>query len=67
MEISGVVESVYGRTLLIRTEEGRVAVDVSSLSLNLDRLAAPGSTVRVYGVPVELRFKAMGFVDPGRR
>jgi hypothetical protein len=23
--------------------------------------------VRVYGVPVEVRFKAMGFFDPGTR
>jgi hypothetical protein len=67
MEISGVVESLIGRTLVIRSEEGRVAVDVSSLSVNLDRVVAPGSMVRVYGLPVELRFKAMGFVDPGPR
>jgi hypothetical protein len=67
MEISGVVESLSGRTLVIRTDDGRVAVDVSSLSINLDRMVAPGSTVRVYGVPVELRFKAMGFVDAGPR
>ena len=65
MEISGVVESLSGRTLVIRSDEGRVAVDVSSLSVNLDRIVAPGSMVRVYGLPVELRFKAMGVVDPG--
>jgi hypothetical protein len=65
-EITGVVESLVGRTLVLRSPEGRVAVDVSSLSSNLDRVVTPGTTVRVYGVPVEMRFKAMGFVDPGR-
>ena len=65
MEISGVVESLSGRTLVIRSDEGRVAVDVSSLSVNLERIITPGSMVRVYGLPVELRFKAMGVVDPG--
>jgi hypothetical protein len=62
-EITGVVESLVGRTLLLRSTEGRVAVDVSSLSPNLERYLTPGATVRVYGVPVELRFKAMGFFD----
>jgi hypothetical protein len=66
-EITGVVESMSGRTLVLRSEEGRVAVDMSSLSLNLERILRPGATVRVYGVPVEMRFKAMGFVDPGGR
>ena len=62
-EITGVVESLVGRTLLLRSTEGRVAVDVSSLSPSLERYLTPGATVRVYGVPVELRFKAMGFFD----
>jgi len=66
-EISGVVESLVGRTLVLRSDEGRVAVDVSSLSQSLDRMVTPGSTVRVYGVPVEVRFKAMGVFDPGSR
>jgi hypothetical protein len=66
-EITGVVESLVGRTLTLRSEDGRVAVDVSSLSQNLDRMVTPGATVRVYGVPVEMRFKAMGFFDPGTR
>jgi hypothetical protein len=66
-EISGVVESLVGRTLVLRSEEGRIAVDVSSLSQNLERMVTPGSMVRVYGVPVEIRFKAMGFFDPGTR
>jgi hypothetical protein len=46
---------------------GRVTVDVSSLSGNLERLVTPGSKVKFYGVPVELRFKAMGFIDPDAR
>ena len=66
-EISGVVESLVGRTLVLRSDEGRVAVDVSSLSPSLDRMVTPGSMVKVYGVPVEMRFKAMGFFDPGTR
>ena len=66
-EITGVVESMIGRTLVLRTPEGRVAVDVSNLSSNIERIVSPGSTIRVYGVPVEMRFKAMGFVDPGTR
>lgn len=66
-EITGVVESISGRTLVLRAPEGRVAVDMSSLSSNLERIVTPGATVRVYGLPVELRFKAMGFFDPGGR
>src|SRR5205085_1144995 len=66
-EISGVVESLVGRTLILRSDEGRVAVDLSSLSQNLDRTITPGAHVRVYGTPVEIRFKAMGFFDPGTR
>ena len=65
-EITGVVEAVSGRTLVLRSSEGRVAVDMSSLSSNVDRIA-PGSTVRVYGLPIEVRFKAMGFVESGSR
>src|SRR5205823_6130289 len=66
-EISGVGESLVRRTLILRSDEGRVAVDVSSLSPSLERMATPGTMVRVYGVPVEMRFKAMGFFDPGGR
>jgi len=66
-EISGIVESLVGRTLVLRSEEGHVAVDVSSLSPSLERMVTPGTMVRVYGVPVEMRFKAMGFFDPGGR
>src|SRR5205823_998005 len=66
-EISGVVGSLVGRTLILRSDEGRVAVDVSSLSPSLERMVTPGTMVRVYGVPVEMRFKAMGFFDPGGR
>jgi hypothetical protein len=66
-EVTGVVESLAGRTLVLRSDDGRVSVDVSSLSENIDRMVTPGATVKVYGVPVELRFKAMGFFDPGAR
>jgi hypothetical protein len=66
-ELTGEVESLSGRTLILKVDGGRVTVDVSSLSANLERMVAPGSRVKVYGVPVELRFKAMGFIDPDSR
>jgi len=66
-EVTGVVESPIGRTLVLRTPEGQVAVDVSNLSSSIDRIVTLGSTIRVYGVPVEMRFKAMGFLDLGAR
>jgi len=62
-EVTGVVEAINGRTLVLRSSEGRVAVDLSSLSSNAERILTPGTTVRVYGLPVEVRFKAMGFVS----
>lgn len=66
-ELTGEVETLVGRTLVLKVDGGRVIVDVSSLSANLERMVAPGSKVKVYGVPVELRFKAMGFIDPDAR
>jgi hypothetical protein len=66
-ELTGEVEAFSGRTLILKVDGGRVTVDTSSLSANLERLVAPGSRVKVYGVPVELRFKAMGFIDPDAR
>jgi hypothetical protein len=67
MELVGEVEKVVGRTLVLRVNGARVSVDMSSVGGNLERVVAPGSTVKVYGVPVELRFKAMGFIDPDAR
>jgi hypothetical protein len=67
VELGGEVETLVGRTLVLKVDGGRVSVDVSSLSANLGRMVAPGSMVKVYGVPVELRFKAMGFIDPDAR
>jgi hypothetical protein len=66
-ELTGEVEAFVGRTLILKVDGGRVSVDVSSLSSNLERMVAPGSRIKVYGVPVELRFKAMGFIDPDAR
>jgi len=69
-EVSGEIEAFMGRTVVLKVDGGRVTVDVSSLSGNLERMVAPGTKVKFYGVPVELRFKAMGFIDPdvrGRR
>lgn len=65
VKLVGEVEALNGRTLVLKVEGGRVHVDVSSLRANLERTIAPGSTIKVYGVPVELRFRAMGFIDPG--
>jgi len=66
IELVGEVETLVGRVLVLKVDGGRVNVDVSSLRANLGPLA-PGSVVKVYGVPVELRFKAMGFIDPDAR
>jgi hypothetical protein len=66
-EVTGEIEAFVGRTVVLKVDGGRVTVDVSSLKGNLERVVAPGTTVRFYGVPVELRFKAMGFIDPDAR
>jgi hypothetical protein len=66
IELVGEVETVAGRMLVLKVDGGRVTVDVSSLRSNLSTLS-PGSIVKVYGIPVELRFKAMGFIDPDAR
>jgi len=63
VELVGEVERVVGRTLVLKVNGGRVSVDLSGLvDGNAERLFAPGSTVKVYGVPVELKFRAMGFL-----
>jgi hypothetical protein len=62
IELVGEVERLVGHTLVLKVDGGRVSVDVSGLRGNLERALTPGSTVKVYGVPVELRFKAMGFI-----
>ena len=63
VELVGEVERVVGRTLVLKVNGGRVSVDMSDLvGGNAERLFAPGSTVKVYGVPVELKFRAMGFL-----
>src|SRR5262249_6244098 len=67
IELVGEVETVVGRTLVLKVDGGRVSVDMSSVSANLERVVTPGAMVKVYGVPVELRFKAMGFVTTDAR
>jgi len=63
VELVGEVERVVGHTLVLKVNGGRVSVDMSGLAGgNAERLLAPGSTVKVYGVPVELKFRAMGFL-----
>jgi hypothetical protein len=66
-EVTGEIEAFVGRTVVLKVDGGRVTVDVSSLSGNIERMVAPGTKVKFYGVPVELRFKAMGFIDPDAR
>jgi hypothetical protein len=63
VELTGEVERMVGRTLVLKVDGGRVSVDVSGLNANLERAMAPGTMVKVYGVPVELRFKAMGIMQ----
>jgi len=67
VEIVGEVETMSGGTLVLKVDGGRVTVDVSSLRTNLERSIAPGTKLKIYGVPVELRFKAMGFIEPNAR
>ena len=67
VEIVGEVETMSGGTLVLKVDGGRVTVDVSGLRTNLERSIAPGTKLKIYGVPVELRFKAMGFVEPNAR
>jgi hypothetical protein len=67
VEIVGEVETMSGGTLVLKVDGGRISVDVSSLRTNLERSIAPGTKLKIYGVPVELRFKAMGFIEPNAR
>ena len=67
VEIVGEVETMSGGTLVLKVDGGRVTVDVSGLRTNLERSIAPGTKLKIYGVPVELRFKAMGFIEPNAR
>jgi len=67
VELVGEVETFAGRTLVLKVDGGRVSVDVSSVGANLERVVTPGAMVKVYGVPVELRFKAMGFIGTDAR
>jgi hypothetical protein len=67
VEIVGDVETISGGTLVLKVDGGRVSVDVSGLRANLERSLAPGTKLRVYGVPVDDRFKAMGFIEPDAR
>jgi len=67
IELVGEVEKVVGSTLVLKVDGGRVSVDVSSVGGNLERVVTPGAMVKVYGVPVELRFKAMGFIGTDAR
>jgi hypothetical protein len=62
-EIRGVVQALAARAFILKADDGqRVIVDVSALSQGLVESTTIGSVVRVYGVPVEPRFKATGFI-----
>jgi hypothetical protein len=61
IEVRGVVQSVSGRTLVIHSDDGNVfAADVSELNANLTDTIKPGTTVSVFGEPLERRLRARG-------
>jgi hypothetical protein len=62
--LDGVVESVAGLTLTLKTDEGALAyVDISQLSPNVAQVLRQGTAVTVYGYPLEQRFEAQGYVQ----
>jgi hypothetical protein len=68
VEIEGVVQSVDGKTVTLLTDDGQiVTLDASALTPTLPDMVRPGARVSAFGTPVELKFKAMGFVEPDRR
>jgi hypothetical protein len=61
VEVRGIVQSVTGRTLVLRGEDGNLfAVDVSGLNADVAGRIKPGTTVAVFGDPLETRVRARG-------
>lgn len=66
-EMQGLVRAVEGNSMVVKTAEGRlVIVDVSAIALAANSIK-PGTSITVYGTPGELRFQAVGLVEPEKR
>jgi hypothetical protein len=66
--LDGMVESVAGSTLTLKTDDGALAyVDISQLSPNVAQVLRHGTTVTLYGYPLEQTFQAAGYIqtNPG--
>jgi hypothetical protein len=62
--LDGMVESVAGLTLTLKTDDGAVAhVDISQLSPNVAQVLRHGTAVTVYGYPLEQKFEAAGYIQ----
>lgn len=66
-EMQGLVRAVEGNSMVVKTAEGRlVIVDVSAIALAASSIK-PGTSITVYGTPGDLRFQAVGLVEPDKR
>jgi hypothetical protein len=64
IRLDGVVESMAGSTLVLKTADGAVAyVDISQLSPNVAQVLRQDTAVSVYGYPLEHRFEAAGYIQ----
>jgi hypothetical protein len=64
IRLDGVVESVAGSTLTLKTADGAVAyVDISQLSPSVAQVLRQDTAVSVYGYPLEHRFEAAGYIQ----
>jgi hypothetical protein len=62
--LDGIVESVAGLTLTLKTDDGALAyVDISQLSPNVGQVLRAGTAVTVYGYPLEQKFEAAGYIQ----
>lgn len=61
--LRGTVETLSGRTLVLRAPQGRVTVDLSRVGTNLGDVLRPGQEVTVFGHAAEGGFTAVGFVS----
>ena len=64
-EVQGIVLAVTPGTLVLKADDGqRIVVDVSASSPGIASSTLIGSFVKVYGITIEQRFKAAGFMEP---
>jgi hypothetical protein len=62
--LDGMVESVAGSTLTLKTPGGALAyVDISQLSPGVAQVLRQGTAVTVYGYPLEQTFEAAGYIQ----